>query len=134
MAVGMVSTLRNARAQTIIDAIDAGTGAGEINFYDGTKPATGGAVTNLIGTCTLSDPCATISNGVLTFDTISDDVAADATGVITWCRIVDSDSNTVIDMDCGEGGSGAAVIFNTTSAQAGGVITILSGSLTEGNS
>lgn len=133
MAIGMATTLRDARLQAVIDTIDAGAGAGEIRLYDGIRPATGGTVTNLIGTCVLSDPCATISSGVLTFNPISDDVSADATGTITWARIVDSNGVFVMDLGCGIAASGEEIIFNTVSAQLGGVITILSGTLTEGN-
>ncbi|MDP3876285.1 MAG: hypothetical protein Q8Q50_04825, partial [Methylobacter sp.] len=95
----------------------------------------------LIGTCVLSDPCGTVSNGVLTFNAIADDAMADATGILAWARGVNSDDNFVLDMTAGildvdnvtKIPVDADLIFNTLSAQAGGVIQVLSGSITEGN-
>jgi hypothetical protein len=135
MAISFTTALRDARAQKIIDAMDAGASAGKLQFYDGVQPAAGAAITTeiLIGTNLLSDPSATITGGVLTLDPVSDDVAADADGIITWARITDSNDLFVMDLDCGVAGSGAAIIFNTTVARLGGVIQVLSGTLTEGN-
>ena len=133
MTVGFSTDLRNARLQAIIDKLDAGSGAGYLEFYSAVRPATGAAITDqtLLATCVLSDPCGTISDGVLTFDTIADDVAADADGDIAWARAFDSDANFVADFSCGT--SGADINFNTVTAKVGGVVQILSGSMTEGN-
>ncbi|WP_333873049.1 hypothetical protein [Methylobacter sp.] len=134
-ALAFSTALRNSRAQCIAAALDAGATPGKILLYTAPRPATGAAITTqtLIGTCMLSDPCGTVSNGVLVFDDINDDDLADATGVIAWARGVDGDDAFVLDMSCGIEGSGAALIFNTLSAQMGGAIQILSGSITEGN-
>jgi hypothetical protein len=136
MTIGFSTALRNARLQQIINHLDAGSGvAGAIEFYGAARPATGVAIAAqvLVGTVTLSKPSGTIANGVLTFDTISDDLAADASETISWCRFYDTDGNFVADMSCGTSGSGAEVIFNTVNAIAGGTISITSGALTEGN-
>lgn len=133
--IGLSTTIRNDRAQVILDAIDAGAGAGEIRIYSGTQPATGDALggTNvLLGTIVLSDPAGTIANGVLTFSPMSDDTSADADGTITWVRIVDSDGNFCVDMDAGISGSGATVVFTSVTVVTGGIIRMLSGSFTEG--
>lgn len=133
MAIGMITALRNSRLDAIVTAIDAAATAGQMRFYNGVRPATGGAVTTLVATNVLSDPSGSVAVGVLTFNSINDDISADADENITWARIVDGDDNFVMDMDCGESGSGAEVIFNTVSATIGGVVQILSGSITEGN-
>ncbi|WAR42943.1 hypothetical protein [Methylomonas rapida] len=137
MTLGLSTTIRNNRLQTIVDAFDAGTGSGKILLYTAGsgRPATGAAITDqvLLGTITLSDPCGTVTDGVLTFAAFTEDSLADATGDIAFARGVDSDGNFVLDMGCGVSGSGQELIFNTLSVQAGGVIQILSGSLTEGN-
>ena len=133
MAIGLNSSLRNARAQKIIDALDAGASNGKINFYNGTRPSTGGLVTALLATCDLSDPCASVTNGIITFNAIYDDVSADADGVITWARFVDSDTIFVLDCSCGTAGSGADIIFNTTQTKTGGAVQIISAVLTEGS-
>lgn len=129
------ASLRSARSQAIANALDAAAMPGKFLLYDGPRSASGAAVTTqtLIGTCVLSTPCGTVTNGVLTFATIADDTVADATGTIAWARGVDGDDTFVLDMSCGITGGTEALLFNTLSTQAGGVIQILSGSITEGN-
>ena len=136
MLLNFSTALRNARLNAIISTLDAGTANASFKFYSGTKPATtGGAITSqvLLGTCALSKPCATVTTGVLTFESITDDPVADDTGVITWARALDGDGNFVMDMDCGIDGTNAMIIFGQTSVQAGGVIRVTAGTLTEGN-
>lgn len=135
MSVGFATALRSARAQAIIDAIDAGAQNGAIVFFTGPRPSTGAAITSEteIAFCELSSPAGSVSNGVITLDAISDDVSADADADIAWARIVDGDDNFVMDLSCGEDGSGAEIIFNTVTARVGGVVQILSGAFTEGN-
>lgn len=134
MALGMATTLRNARLQKIIDAIDAGAAGGKLKIYNGSRPATGGAATTLLGTLTFSTTSAPApSGGVLTFDTITADSSADATGTATWARITDSDDNFVMDLSVGATGSGADIELSTTSIVAGGVISVTSATITEGN-
>lgn len=134
MALGMAVTLRNARLQDIIDAIDAGAAGGKLKIYNGSRPATGGAATTLLGTLTFSTTSAPApAGGVLTFDPITPDTSADATGTATWARITDSDDNFVMDLNVGATGSGADIELSTTSIVAGGVISVTSATITEGN-
>jgi len=136
MSLKLPLSIRNARLADIKNPIDAGSGAGEIRFYTLPLPATtGAAITSqtLLATCALSDPCGTISNAVLSFDVISDDLAADATGTVAFGRFVDSDGNFVADGDVGLSGSDAVFIFNTLSFVAGGAVQITSAAITEGN-
>jgi hypothetical protein len=117
----------------VIDALDAGASFGEIRFYDGARPATGGLVTALLATCTLSDPSASVTTGVITFNPITDDVSADADGIITWARFLDSNETFVMDVSCGIAGSGADILFNTTQTKVGGAVQIISAVITEGS-
>lgn len=136
MSLNFSTALRNARAEMIISALDAGVTPATIELYSGTKPAmTGAAITTqvLLGTCTLSKPCAITLEGVVTFQPIVDAPIADNTGVISWARFLNGDGGFVADMNCGITGSTAMLIFNTLSVQAGGIISVTSGSLTEGN-
>lgn len=136
MALGMNVTLRNTRANAIRDAIDAGAGPGIVQFYTGTRPATGAAITSetLLGTVTCGDPStAAASGGVLTFNAFTEDTAADADGVATWARVLDSDSTFVTDLSVSESGGGGDLIMNTTTIVTGGPIRIDSGTITEGN-
>lgn len=120
----LATTIRTGRADLIRAAIDAGAGPGLLKLYDGDKPATGGAVTNLLATLTFSDPCGTAANAALSFDVITEDVSADMTGDTTWCRVTDSEGTFVLDGDVGLVGSGAFLELNTVSLIAGGPVSI----------
>jgi hypothetical protein len=132
----LATAIRTARATAIKTAIDAGSGVGKIKFYTTPMPTAGATITTqtLIATCDLSDPCGTVSGGVLTLSAVSDDMAADNTGTITFARILDSDDNFVADATVGVTGSGAVFILNTVAVIAGGIVRITSVVLTEGNS
>lgn len=133
MALAYNTTLRNARLDEITTAVDAGAGAGLVRIYDGTRPATGGAVTTLLAELTMSDPSfGAAAGGILTANGITDDSSANATGTATWFRLVDSDSNFVMDGDVGT--SGSDLNLNTTSIQAGLPVSITSFIITHGNS
>lgn len=58
MAVGLATGLRTTRVDVIKTGIDAGGAAGKLRLYDGIRPATGGAATNLIVELTCTYPCA----------------------------------------------------------------------------
>jgi hypothetical protein len=134
MPLNMSTALRTARAQAIIDAIDAGSTAGTIKFYTATKPSTGAAITTqtLLGTVLFQNVSGTATTGVLTFSaTNNTPVLAD--GTISWARIADSTNAFVMDCDCGLSGSGATVIFNNLDVLVGGNFSILSAQITEGN-
>jgi hypothetical protein len=136
MNIKLATTIRSARITLVRDALDANASPGYFELYTGTQPATGGAAITTqikLGTLTLSKPCGTISNGVLTFDAIADDAAADDSGQIAWARFYDGGGNFVMDGDCGDNSSNALVKFNSLNVLQGGLIEILSGSLTEGN-
>ena len=132
--LALATTIRTTRMEAIKTAIDAGAGPGTIKFYTTPLPATTGAAIStqtLLGTLTLSDPCGSVTGGVLTFSAISDDISADATGTIAFGRIQDSDGTFVLDGTAGT--SGAVFIFNTVAAVSGGVIRVLSATLTDSN-
>lgn len=132
MALAFVEALRNARLDEITAKIDAGTGAGKLRIYDGTRPATGGTATTLLAELTMSDPSfPAASSGQMTANAITDDSSADNTGTATWFRIVDSDNNFVVDGDVGT--SGSDLNLNSTSITAGVTVEVTSLVLTEGN-
>lgn len=129
MALGMSTTLRNAR----LDAITTAAGANaKLRIYDGTRPATGGTVTNLLAELPCNATFApAASSGTLTMNAITADAAADATGTATWARIVTS-GNTFV-LDCSVGTSGADINLNTTSIVIGANVAVTSAVFTEGN-
>ena len=126
------ANVRNTMADDITTALDAGAGAATIKIYDGTQPTTPEtAITSqvLLGTLTCTDPAgAAASGGVLTFSTITEDSAADATGTATWARV--ADSNGVAVFDCDVGTTGTTIVLNSTSIVTGGPIRITSFTIT----
>jgi hypothetical protein len=131
MAIGYVTTLRTTRMNAIVTDIASGAGAGTLTIYSGTRPATGGTETTVLAVLTLSDPCGTVTNGVLTFSAITDDASANATGTASWARLKDSDGNAAADMSVGT--SGADINFDSVSFVAGGNVSVTSLTITEGN-
>lgn len=133
MAVGYSTDVRNARLQVVADAVDGGSGAGKLRIYDGSRPATGGTVTNLLVEFALPSPFEdSISGGVLTADAISS-ATASGTGTATWFRIIDGDGTFVLDGDAGGTGSGKELELSSTSISSGQTVTIDSLTITAGN-
>ena len=135
MSLGFSTVLRNDRLQTIKDLLDAANPTpGYVEFFGGSRPSTGGAVTSqpLLGTVTLGLPSATIASGVLTLATTTQDIYVDADGTLTWARFYSGAGAFVMDASCGLTGSGADFIFNSVSALEGGILKINSGTITEG--
>lgn len=110
-----VST-RNKMGQQIVDDLDAGTGPSTIDFYTGTQPAGPDSVITsqvLLGTLVCNDPCATVTNGVITFGSVTQDASANASGTATWCRQTNSNGVAVADHDVTpESGAGAVKLTN----------------------
>lgn len=135
MALQYTDTVRNNKLTQVANAINAGTGAGAFKIYSGTPPAdesTALSGNTLLATLTCSDPCqSSITGGVLTFNTITDDSSADATGTATFFRIWDSDSNVVLQGTVGT--SGADLNMVDTSITAGEAVSISSYTITDNN-
>lgn len=132
MALGMVTTMRNA----MLDAITTQVGAsGKLRIYTSPKPATGAAIggATQLAELTLNATFApAASGGVLTLNAITADSAADATGTALWFRIWKSDGTTaMIDGDVGT--SGSDLNLNTTSIVTGATVSITSFTITAGN-
>jgi len=128
--------LTNARASaacdSVVDAIDAGAGAGTIKIYSGIIPTdadTAVGAQTLLATLTFSDPAfGAASNGVATASAITSDTSIDATATASWARIADSNGTTV--MDCTVGTSGDDINFNTVAFVAGATASITSMTVT----
>lgn len=129
MATSFSTSLRTARANAIVSA--AGTNA-TMTFYNGTKPASLGAVSTqtALAVLTFSGALGTVSNGVLTFGATTQNNLSHVSGTPTWVRISTSGSVAVIDMDVGSG----AQNMQFTGTVANGVnVTLNSSTYTEGN-
>jgi hypothetical protein len=131
MAISYATTLRNSRMDAIKTAIDAGT-AGLLRIYDGTRPATGGAATNLLAELTFNDPSfPSATGGVITASAITQDSSANASGTATWFRVVDSTGTFVMDGNVGT--TGSDLNLTTVSIVITQPVSVTSFVLTEGN-
>ena len=131
--IRLADATRNAVLDAIATKINAGAGAGVLKVYNGTIPTDANTAVGsqtLLAELTFSDPCASAAaSGVLTFSAITSDSSANATGTATWARILDSDSNVIMDVSVGSSGS-VVLTFNTTSIVSGGPVAITSFTLT----
>lgn len=123
----LVVALQTECLTPIKTAIDAGSGAGILELYNGTIPGTADtAVTTQtkLGTLTFSDPCGAVAAGVFTASAITQDSSADASGTVSWGRIKDSTGATVCDIDVTSTGGGGLLQLNTVNVVAGGPIIV----------
>lgn len=126
MAVIYSTAAKNARLNAVAATIDAGSGPGVLQI--GTT-----GMGTVLASITLADPCAaSASGGVLTFSGFPrSDTSADANGTAAAARIRDSDGNDVITgLTVGLVGSGADIIFESTSFNVGEIITLNSATIT----
>lgn len=129
MALGMSTTLRNARLDAITSAVGS---AGKLAIYDGTRPATGGAATNKLAEFTLGTPfAAAASGGGPLSPTLPSNVTALLTGTATWFRITTSGGTFVIDGSAGTGGTD--LVLNSAAISSGATVSITGFTITEGN-
>jgi hypothetical protein len=123
----------NATVNAEADALARLLDNGYFRIYSGTQPAT--ADTALSGNTLLAElryaatsaPAA--SAGVLTFNAVTSDTSADATGTASFFRALKSDGTSVV-MDGSVGTSSADAIINSTSIQAGTQVDVTSHTLT----
>jgi len=121
MAHGMSTALRNARLNAIVT--EAGASA-ILRILDGTRPATGGAATNILSEHTCAATLGTVAAGVLTFNAIGSDTSANNTGTATWARLLKSDGTTIVD----DMSAGADVVTTATGSASQDTITVGSAS------
>ena len=127
-----VVSIRNAMLDTITTR--AGNAA-LLRIYDGTRPATGAAITTqvLLAELTCGTPFAAgAAAGVLTLAAITQDASANNTGTATWFRIVKSDGTTFV-LDGSVATSGSDLNLTTTSIVATQPVSVTSFVITEGN-
>lgn len=134
-AIKFRTVVRNSMAQQIVDALDAGAGPGMLKFYAGSMPANGDATITdqvLLGTLICSTPAALVDGGVVIFDDIAQDNAADASGTAAFAALTDADGELVAYLDVTAVGGGGAIVLNTVTIVAGGPILVSSLTITVG--
>lgn len=123
MAIALNTTLRNARSTAIVT--EAGANA-VIKLYTA-------AYATLLGTLTCSATLGTVSGGVLTFNAITDDSSADASGTFALARLYKSDGTTMVIEGLTVGTSATDIVMNAAAATSGAAISMTSATITEGN-
>jgi len=133
MTLAFSTAVLQDRLQALTRAIDAGSAAGFLNLYDGTRPSTGGAVTTQVKLAALrfADPSAGSISGLTLTLLLGAPVLALKSGIATWARITDSDGNFVADMDVGATGSNKEVELTATQVYEGGEVSAAVASLVE---
>ena len=124
-----------AALDAVVDLIDAGAAAGTVIIYDGTEPAdadTAITTQNVLAQITLDDPAfgAASDNSPGAIASASNlpktDTSADATGTATFFRVLDSNSNVVMQGDVTATAGGGDMTLNSTSIVAGAAVRITS--------
>ena len=115
----------NPQADALSDLADNGY----LRIYDGTQPATADtAITTQVLLAELrfnATAAPAASNGVLTFNAITQDSSANNTGTASWFRALKSDGTTVL-FDGAVGTSGSDMNIATTSIVAGAIVGVTS--------
>lgn len=104
-------------------------GPGTVQIYTGTKPTkpdTAITTQTLLGTCTCSATAGTFSGRRFTFNAITQDSDADASGTATWARFSSGAGIAVLDVDISTTGGGAFMQMNNTSISIHGPISVSS--------
>ncbi len=123
MTVTYSSTLKSARMQAVIAAIDGGAGAGYIEICTT-------AYGTVLATITLADPSFTESGGQITMaGAPRQDTDADATGTAAIARIKDSNGNVIVSGLTVGVGSGD-IQLNSTSIAQHQIVSLTSGTIT----
>lgn len=131
MAIKITQVVRSEMAKQIIAAIDKNNlKKGKIKMYSGTRPTSPEtditATEKILSEHDLSNPCATESNGVITFAAIGECPAALESGTCTWARIFDTEENAVADVSVSVVGASGDLQMNTTEIVKGGPIRFTS--------
>lgn len=139
MAIEISEAAQNAAADAVTALFDGGTG--RVNIYTGAPPATPAtaATGTLLATLTLdSDAADPAAAGAATFNAITSDTVADASGTAGWFRIYNSDetapgsagtsADARLDGTCGE--ATEDLVFDDAAIVAGGTVAISSFTIT----
>ena len=121
--------LSNDAVNAEADALSVLLDNGYLRIYDSTQPTNAdtalGAQVLLAELRFNADAAPSASNGVLTFNAITQDSSANNTGTASWFRALKSDGSTVM-FDGTVGVSGSDLNIATTSIVAGAIVGVTS--------
>lgn len=132
MATRLPNTRRNAIVDSMVDALDAGSGPGTVQIRAGSQPATAdtAATGTVLATVVLGDPAfGSAATGSASANAIAT-VAAGQSGTAGWFRSLDSNGATVLDGSVTATGGGGDMELNNTSIASGQNVDITSWTVT----
>jgi len=139
MTIGLDTTIRTGRLQTVLDAVDFEGDeydSAHLLIYSGDRPVTGGAVdeyeNDLLVDFSLSFPCGTIINNVLTFGVVAS-VLGLLYGFASWARLIDSNGVFVADLSVTDTNGVGDIKISSLEIFVGIAVYFVSGAITEGN-
>ena len=124
MPANYVTAVKNTRMTAVLNAIDAGSGAGKINIY-----TTG--YSSLLVSIALADPSGTVNSGALTLAGMPKSGTGAAAGNAAIARILDSD-DTVVAEGLTVGTSGTDIVIDNVNIAVGQNVNITAGIITHG--
>ena len=113
-----------------LDAADPDPG--RLQLYTGPQPGAGAVITTetLLADISLTIPCGSIADGILTLATPIEDSNLPDSGTIIWGRLMDGNEAWIADLDVGAEGSGAALELAGVIVYQGGIVRITAAVLT----
>lgn len=138
MTISLSDAAQNAACNAVVDLLDAGAAAGEIELRTGSKPndPNDAATGTLLATVPFNDPAfgnagaSVVGQADLAGTLPLEDPSPVASGTVGWFRALDSNGAAVFDGTVGTSGSGADMIVNTVTVTAGVPFRITAGSYT----
>lgn len=126
MYVKLLAAHAGTLATALIAIFDAGAGDATVELYTGSPPATPATAPGAtkLGTLTCSATSGTQSGGLITFNAITQDSAADASGTAGWARICDGSGDGVMDVSVTNNAGDGPVKLNTVTIVEGGPILL----------
>ncbi len=124
MPVNYVTAVKNTRMTAVLNAIDAGSGAGKINIYTA-------GYAGLLVSINLADPCGTVAAGALTLSGMPKSGLGASAGNAAIARILDS-ADTVVAEGLTVGISGTDIIIDNVNIAVGQTVNITAGAITHG--
>lgn len=128
MAAGYVTTLRNSQLDAITTAVGNG---GKLQLYDGTRPATGGAVTTKLAEFTLGTPFSAAAVAAVLSPSLPANTTGITNGTAIWFRITTSAGAFVIDGSAGT--VGTDLILNSATISTGVAVSVTGFTINGGN-
>ncbi|MBB5204396.1 hypothetical protein HNQ51_001710 [Inhella inkyongensis] len=103
--------------------LERGPAAAKVLLLDGTRPAGGGALTNVLAAISLADPPGSLVSNKLVLAPAADALVL-LDGTATWARVINGDGTAALDCDVSDMTGGAPIRLLTTALLAGGAVRL----------